>query len=145
MDGCGPVSSALRLLAFHLTLSLQTVHHGLSTATCHTFPRQVLEGALSRTQWAPERLLQGLLIQVRVQAGVLLDGGHAGAVQRGVVSRAGAQVLVGAGRWRRAALLGARHLETQPGRVGGAGEGWRLQDPDRCGLQAAQELSILGK
>ncbi len=127
-------------------LSLQSEQHRLLAATRHTFLRQVLEGALSRRpRRPPERLLQGLLVQVRVEAGVLLDGGHAGAVQRGVdVGGSGSvgRTEARAGDRRGAGLLGAGRLETQPS---GGGEGWRFEDPNRCRLQAAQELGILGK
>lgn len=138
------VLSALRLLGVDLVLSLQSEQHRLIAATRHAFLRQVLEGALSRPLPPPERLLQSLLVQVRVEAGVLLDGGHAGAVQRGVTG-VGAGCRVGAGGRRGAGLLGAGQLETQPSRGGGGGEGWRFEDPKRCRIQAAQELGILGK
>ena len=124
VTGCetGTGSSALRLLGVDLMLSPQSGQQRLL--------RQVLERAASR---APERLLRGGLVRGGVAAGVLLDGRHAGTVQRrqGCVGARG-----GAG------LLGAARLETKGG---GGGEGRRFEDPNRCGLQAAQELGILGK
>lgn len=101
------VFSALRLLGVHLMLSLQAEHGGRPASSHQAFLRQVLKGAASRRRRATERLLQRLLVHVRVEAGVLLDGGHAGAVRRGG-TRGGA--------WRR-------------GRAGG--EGRRFEDPNR--------------
>ena len=140
-DRC--VLSALRLLAVDLMLSLQSEHYRLLAATRQAFLRQVLEGALTRPGWAPERLLQRLLVQVGVQAGVLLDGGHAGAVQRGV-SWPGARGRVGAGDRRGAGLLGTERVEAQPSGIGAGREGRRFEDPNRRRLQTAQELGILG-
>lgn len=124
-------------------LSLQPEQQRLLAAAHHALLRQVLEGALGRARRAPERLLQRLLVQVGVEAGVLLDGGHAGAVQRGRTAGGGRGVGAGdeAGHRRRAGLLGPGRLETE---VGGR-EGRRLEDPNRRRLQAAQELGILGK
>ena len=115
--------SALCLLGVDLMLPVQSEHGRLPAAARHVFLRQVFEGALSGPRQPPEGLLQSLLVQVRVEAGVLLDGGHAGAVQRGVVRG-------GAGGRRGAGLLGAGRLETQPSGGGAGGEGGRFEDPN---------------
>lgn len=138
------MSSALRLLGVDLMLPLQPEQHRLPAASRHAVLRQILEGARSRAARPAERLLQRLLVQVRVEAGVLLDGGHAGAVQRGVaIVGGGVRAGGGARDRRRAGLLGAGRLEAQSG--GSGGKVWRFEDPNRRRLQAAQELCILGK
>lgn len=138
-----PRLSALRLLGVDLVLSLQPGQHRPLAATHPAVLRQVLEGALSRPPRTPERLLQSLLVQVGVEAGVLLDGGHAGAVQRrGAVTKAGTRFR--AGDWGGAGLQGAARLEAQ-GASGGRGEAWGFVDTNWRRLQAAEELGILGK
>lgn len=121
-------ASALCLLAVDLMLPLQFEHLRLLTAA--RLLCQVLEGAPRRPCRTYERLVKGRLVQVGVRAGVLVDGGHAGAVQR---------------RWAvgrvSTSLLGATGMKAK-----GAGrERRRFEDPNGRRIQAAQELSILGK
>lgn len=105
-------------------LSLQPEQHRPLAATRHAFIRQVLEGAPSRPPRTPERLL----VQVGVEAGVLLDGGHVGAVQRwGALTKAGTGFR--AGYWGGAGLQRAARLEAQGG-SGGRGKAWGFVDPN---------------
>lgn len=129
--------SALRLLAVDLALPLESEQLGLVDAAHRVPLRQVLERASSGSGRSPKRLLQLLLVQVGVRAGVLQDGGHVGGVRRrrGVArSRAGAEDRRGAG------LLRADRREAH----GGGRETQRFEDPNRSRIQAAQELGILG-
>lgn len=82
MTAAGP--SALRLLAVHVPPSLRS--GPLCLHPRHVFIGQILKGMLSGPRRPPEVLLQGLLHQVGVTAGVLQDGGHAEGVQRRGVS-----------------------------------------------------------
>lgn len=98
--------SALCLLGVHVSLSLQSKHHDFVALTRRHLS-QVFKGPGNRPPWPTQSLLQSVWvlvlvrawIGVRVEAGVLLDGGHARAVGDGV--------LGGHGQRRRAGLLGS--------------------------------------
>lgn len=128
--------SALRLFAADLMLPLQPEHLRLLAAL--RLLCQVFKGAPSRPHphWTPKCLLQRHLVQMGVTAGVLVDGGHAGAVQR-----MGAAGRVSAWGQRSAGLHGAAGVKAK----GGRREGRRFEESNRRRIQAAQELGILGK